>query len=71
MIIVYILKLWQWIIYRSSCVNGTNVDGHGLSNSSLVMSLNNKEDDSDDVVPVEVVMEVAGEVGDARGGMDV
>ena len=52
-------------------MNGTNVDGHGLSNSSLVMSLNNKEDDSDDVVPVEVVMEVAGEVGDARGGMDV
>ena len=55
------------------CIPRSNVDGHGLSNSSLVMSLsNNKEDDDsdDDVVPVEDAL-ARSEVGDARGGVDV
>ena len=54
------------------CIPRSNVDGHGLSNSSLVMSSNNnkEDDDSDDVVPVEDAL-ARSEVGDARGGTDV
>ena len=49
------------------CIPRSNVDGHGLSNSSLVMSLSNN--DSDDVP--EDALARSSEVGDARGGVDV
>lgn len=50
------------------CIPRSNVEGHGLSNSSLVMSSNNnKDDDSDDVEDALA----RSEVGDDRGGVDV